>query len=302
MSAFYRSAPSARQAGSGTKASSAVLRISELLKESVAKLQASDSPRLDTEILICHALGKNRAWMYAHRDALLDSDQVFACRSMIARRAAGEPVAYITGAREFWSLPIDVNPDVLIPRPESELLVELALQELPCDKTCRVLDAGTGSGCLALAIAGMRPHASITATDNSSKALDVARSNARKLALNNITFRCTNWFDGLNSEHFDLIVCNPPYVASDDIHLSEGDVRFEPLEALQSGLDGLNDIRHIICHARPILKPHGSLILEHGFDQQARITQLLSDARYSAIRGYEDLHGLDRAISAKADG
>ncbi len=214
--------------------------------------------------------------------------------ALLERRLQGEPVAYILGEREFFGLKFKVTPDTLIPRPDTELLVELALQHMPENKGWRVLDMGTGSGAIALSIAHSRPDAEVTAADASGAALDVARENAGRLGVRNISFLQSDWFSALSGQRFDLIVSNPPYIAAADRHLTQGDVRFEPLSALASGADGLDDIRKIVGQAGAYLEHGAWLLLEHGYDQAAQVRDLLHQNGFVEIFSEKDIAGIDR--------
>ena len=234
--------------------------------------------RLDAELLLLHALGKPRSWLFAHAGDAPEMDVQTAFSALVERRAGGEPVAYITGRQGFWSLELEVTPATLIPRPETELLVELALARLPRDAPCAVADLGTGSGAIALAIASERPLARIVATDASSAALDVARRNAQRLGLGNVAFAHGDWLAPLAGQRFALVVSNPPYIEAADPHLARGDLRFEPATALASGADGFDDIRHIVHAARAYLEPGGWLLFEHGWNQGEASRNLLKAA------------------------
>lgn len=259
----------------------------------------SPAPRLDAEVLLADLLGKERAWLYAHPAEPLEPSIRERLRERVARRLAGVPIAYITGNREFWSLPLRVNPDTLIPRPETELLVETALERLPQHEPVRLLELGTGCGAISLALARERPDAAITATDASRAALDVARDNARRLGLDSVTFLCGDWFEAVTGLRYDLIVCNPPYVRDDDEHLRQGDCRFEPRSALTAGPGGLDAIRRIAAEAGGHLVAGGHLLLEHGPDQRNEVVAILSDADFRDIRSLNDLAGLTRVVTAR---
>ena len=258
---------------------------------------------LDAQVVLAHVLAKDRAWLAAHADEPLTRDQEAAFFVLAKRRRDGEPVAYLTGVREFWGLPLRVSPAVLIPRPETETLVELALSRLPVDRDLRVLDLGTGSGAIALALAHERPRARVLATDRSTEALAVAEVNARSLEIGNVAFARSDWYDGLpdawRDVAFDLIASNPPYVAIDDPHLREGDVRFEPAAALVSGFDGLAAIRQIVAGARAHLAPGGTLVVEHGYDQAERVRELFVEAGFAAIVTARDLAGIPRVLAGR---
>ena len=250
--------------------------------------------RVDAEVLLAYALDKPRSWLIAHADDLLSPDYAAAYTVLIEQREAGEPVAYITGRRGFWSLDLEVTPATLIPRPETELLVELALERLPVDRACRVLDLGTGSGAIALAIAHERPAAQIVATDASTDALEVAQHNARRHHIGNVNFMHGDWFAPLGDNCFDIIVSNPPYIESSDPHLQQGDLRFEPISALASGDDGLDDIRRIVRDAGFHLAPGGWLLFEHGWHQGDAARMLLRDAGFVELSTVCDLEQRDR--------
>lgn len=264
--------------------------ISELLAEASRLLTASsDSPRLDAEILLCHLLDKDRAYLIAWPEKELEPDLAETYQQYLQRRLKGEPIAYITGHKEFWSLNLNVSPDTLIPRPETEHLVEYIIEHFPADKPIRLVDLGTGSGAIALAIASERPRWSILATDQSPEALQIARQNTMQLKLDSVEFRPGRWFQPLENELFDIIVSNPPYIAERDEHLSLGDVRFEPVSALASGPDGLDDIRQIADQARQHLKPGGLLIIEHGYDQKQKIFDIFTSMGYLKISQLDDI-------------
>ena len=272
--------------------------IRQLLAGDAARLAAAlgldaASARFEVQYLLQRVLDQPRAWLLAHDDHVLSEKQRDAYQAMLQRRLAGEPVAYIFGEREFYGLRLKVTPATLIPRPETELLVELALQRLPQRGT--VLDLGTGSGAIALAIAHARPDAAVTAVDASAAALAVAEQNARSLGIGNVRFVHGNWFAPLAQPCFDLIVSNPPYVAAHDPHLQQGDLPFEPRSALASGEDGLDDIRHIVAQAPSHLRPGGWLLLEHGYDQAAPVRALLMQAGFAQVFSAHDLAGIERS-------
>jgi release factor glutamine methyltransferase len=274
--------------------------ISEMLRTATRELQATSStPRLDAEVLVMHACGLNRSRLVTHgRDALTDEQQR-RLEKLLAQRRQGIPIAYLTGTREFWSLEFTVSPATLIPRPETELLVEKALALVPRDAEWTIADLGTGCGAIALALAKERPHCRVIATDISPQALEVARSNAMKFGLTNIEFREGNWFEPLNDMQLDMIVSNPPYVRANDTHLDQGDVRFEPELALAAGPDGLDAIRRIALSARERLNPAAWILLEHGWDQAAAISRLLHGLGYRNIVCYPDLSGRDRITACR---
>ncbi|MEK6592098.1 MAG: peptide chain release factor N(5)-glutamine methyltransferase [Pseudomonadota bacterium] len=257
-------------------------------------LRESGLAAADARVLLRHVLGWSPAQLASRADASLPPPLVAAFGALVSRRAVGEPVAYITGEREFYGLMFKVTPAVLIPRPETELLVELALERIPPDTPCRVLDLGTGSGCVALAIASQRPQARITATDCSQDALNVAAANAHALGVRNIEFARGDWFDAPDIRHFDLIVSNPPYIAAGDLHLGQGDLRFEPRGALAAGADGLDCIRTIVRGASTRLSAGGWLLFEHGYDQARVCRELLRITGFGAVCSRPDLAGIAR--------
>jgi len=265
-----------------------------------ARSLRGDDARVEAELLFVHVLGVSRAWLVAHADDELGDEKRAAFDALIARRARGEPVAYLTGSRGFHALELRVTPDVLIPRPETELLVELALQRIPGNAECRIADLGTGSGAIALAIARARPGARVLGTDASERALVIAGENARHLGLTNVEFAQGDWCAALGDGcDFDLIVSNPPYIAEDDPHLREGDLRFEPRAALASGPDGLDAIRIIIRDARTRLRAGGWLLLEHGFEQGTAVRTLLEISGYREVFTGRDLEGRERVTGAR---
>ena len=248
------------------------MNIRDLLIQATRQLSPhSDTARLDAEVLLCHVLDNNRAYLLTWPERALTADQRNQFQQLLDARLAGRPVAHLIGQREFWSLSLKVTADTLIPRPDTELLVEQILQTYAQDSVLQVVDLGTGSGAIAIALASERPHWSIIATDVSEKALQVAQHNAERLNLKTIEFRQGDWFEPLHGLSFDIIVSNPPYIARNDPHLSQGDVRFEPLRALVSGAEGLDDIENICQQASDYLNPGGLLIVEHGYDQAEKI-------------------------------
>lgn len=275
--------------------------IEAALSAATKQLNHSDSPRLDAELLLCAVLAQSRSYLFTWPERELNEEQQRQFQAMLARRTDGEPVAHILGERGFWSLDLKVTPATLIPRPETELLVEAALAHLP-EGGGRVADLGTGTGAIALAIAAECPQCEVVAVERSEAALQVARENGDKHHLKNVTFQLGSWFEPIENKRFLLIVSNPPYICADDPHLSEGDVRFEPITALASGPDGLDDIRVIIAGAADHLEPGGWLLLEHGYDQGEAVCQLLREARFEAVEGLQDLQGHHRVSQGRWSG
>ena len=273
--------------------------LQDILRNDSKQLEAAldidpGSARIEVQCLLQAVLQVNRAWLLAHPEHSLDADRHARYMALFERRLAGEPIAYLLGEREFYGLTFKVLPATLIPRPETELLVDLALQRIPQHGMCRVLDLGTGSGAIALSIAHARPDAEVVAVDASPAALEIAQLNAQRLNLGNVRLLRSDWFSALNSESFDMIVSNPPYIAAGDVHLAQGDVRFEPRAALVSGTDGLDDIRRICSQAKAHLRPKGWLIFEHGYDQAARVRALLQQSGLEEIFSARDLSGIER--------
>lgn len=268
-----------------------MLTIESLLN--AAELPDSPTPRLDAELLLAHALGKSRSYLHAWPERELDAPQLERYRAALARRQAGEPVAYILGQQGFWSLELEVASHTLIPRPDTELLVETVLALLPATPAA-LLDLGTGTGAIALALASERPAWQVTGVDRVPEAVALAERNRARLKLANAGFVASHWFSALAGQRYQLIVSNPPYIAADDRHLGEGDVRFEPSSALVAGVDGLDDIRLIIAQAPGYLEAGGWLLLEHGFDQAAAVRELLSARGFSAVESRRDLGGHER--------
>lgn len=268
--------------------------LADALRSATERLAMQESARSDAELLLAQVLGQSRSYLRAWPERALSEAQAREFAARVARRAAGEPIAHIVGLREFWSLELEVNADTLIPRPDTERLVELALARIPAAADWRILDLGTGSGAIALALAHERPHCRVDASDASAAALAVAARNAQKLGLSNVRFVHGRWFEPFTGQGFDVIVSNPPYVRTDDPHLSQGDVRFDPRSALVSGTDGLDDLRVIIRAAPAHLRPGGWLLVEHGYDQAAAVTGLLVQAGFGATGTAEDFGGQPR--------
>jgi release factor glutamine methyltransferase len=250
--------------------------------------------KLEAQLLLQTVLNVDRAWLIAHESDALQADTHVQYQALVSRRLNGEPIAYILGYREFYGLSFKVSPATLIPRPDTETLVETALSKLPQQERVAVLDLGTGSGAIALAIAKHRPLCSVLALDASEAALAVAKNNADRLSIVNANFLQSDWFSELGLQRFELIVSNPPYIEEHDAHLSQGDLRFEPVSALASGKDGLNDIRRIISDCLVYLKPQGWLMLEHGYNQAHAVSALMAEHGLVSVETIQDLSGNDR--------
>jgi release factor glutamine methyltransferase len=260
---------------------------------------AGDAPRLDAEVLLAHVLERDRAYLRTWPERLLDPAEAHAFWHLVERRAQGEPIAYLTGEREFWSRRFAVRPGVLIPRPETELLVEVALGFIPSDAPAHAVDLGTGSGAIAVTLAAERPRAAVLATDVSPDALAIARENAARHGVLNLRFGQGDWFAAVpEALSFDIVASNPPYIAEHDPHLRQGDLRFEPALALAAGPDGLDALATIAREARTRLKPGGRLLLEHGYDQADALADLLAELGFAEIAHHRDLQGHRRATSA----
>jgi len=268
------------------------------LRAAASELSTSESPRRDAEILLEHVTGKARTYLLAFGETLLTPEQEAQLAALLARRKTGEPVAHLTGEREFWSLPLSVSAATLIPRPDTECLVEQALARLP-DGPCRILDLGTGTGAIALALASERPDCQVTAVDVMPDAVALAQRNLARLGFSNVQINQSSWFSALAQHAFEMIVSNPPYIDEHDPHLSQGDVRFEPLTALVAANDGLADIEHIITTAREHLVPGGWLLLEHGWTQGAAVRALYSAAGYASVETCRDYGGNERLTLGK---
>ena len=272
-------------------------RIDEALRGARARIDATDA-----ELLLAHVLGASRGWLFAHSTDALPAARGQDFEVLVARRAAGEPVAYLVGHRGFWSLDLRVTPDTLIPRPETELLVELALARMPRTSAMGVADLGTGSGAIALAIARERPNARVVATDASAAALGVARGNALAHRLEHVDFRLGSWCAALAGDRFELIVSNPPYIAEADPHLGQGDLRHEPRSALAAGPDGLDDIRVIVRDAPGHLVDGGWLLVEHGFAQGPAVRALFEAEGLVDVETKRDLEERDRVTLGRRRG
>ena len=270
--------------------------VASLLAAAVAKLtRSTESPRLDAEVLLAHVLARPRSHLHAWPEQRLDAGPAHAFAELVARRANGIPVAYLTGVREFFSMPLEVDPAVLIPRPETELLVELALERIPADAALCILDAGTGSGAIALAIAAARPRCQVVASDISPAALAVAARNAERFAPGRLALVAGDWLAPFAGQSFDVIVSNPPYVPQADPHLERGDVRAEPRGALAAGVDGLDAIRMVARQAPRCLRAYGWLIIEHGHDQREAVADILKRHGARPPETARDLAGKPRA-------
>lgn len=259
-----------------------------------AALAMSGLVPFEARLLLAHVVERDRAWLAAHGDAPLTREQALAFDALARRRRDGEPVAYLIGRREFFGLDLEITRDVLIPRPETELLVELALTWLGRDGSARALDLGSGSGAVALAIACQRPSCGVVGADVSAAAVALARRNAERLGISNATFIESDWFTCVPPERFGLIVANPPYVAEEDPHLARGDLRFEPASALTSGNDGLDAMRAIVATAPSYLAPRAALAIEHGYDQAVAVQTLLRESGLRDIASARDLAGIPR--------
>ncbi len=270
------------------------MNIVEALEYGRAALSDSDSPEVDSQVLLGHILECTRSYFHTWPEKKLTLDQQKQFETFIEQRQKGKPVAHITGQRGFWSLNLTVTPDTLIPRPDTELLVSLALEKLKPEMT--VADLGTGTGAVGLSLAQEVPSINLFASDASPAALDIARINAINNKISNVQFWQGSWLDAIKADCLDMIVSNPPYIEADDEHLSQGDVRFEPLTALASGLDGLDDIRHITVQAQQCLNPAGWLLIEHGYHQAGQVQQLFSAAGFVNVSSHKDYGDNDRVV------
>ncbi len=272
----------------------------EILSKTLAV--SADEAGVDARLLLQHALNVNHAWLISHAKDKLSDEQIDVFNALLQRRLAGEPMAYILSQREFYGLNLKTTKATLIPRPDTETLVEAALAKISTDNVVSVLDLGTGTGSIALAIASQRPLANITAVDFSHEALQVAKENAASLKLNHVKFIESSWFSAFTADpnkSFYVIVSNPPYISENDVHLSQGDLRFEPISALASGVDGLDDIRMIIKQAPQYLNQGGWLMLEHGYDQAAAVASLLSERGFTQVSHVLDLAGIQRVTMGR---
>jgi len=262
-------------------------------------VESSDSALLDAEVILCYVLDKPRSHLRAWPEKELSNDQQIQFLSLIKQRQQGTPVSYITGDREFWSRSFKVTSDVLIPRPDTELLIELSLDILTTKTKADIIDLGTGSGIIAITLAAECPDITVIATDLSQQALDIAKQNATTHKTHTVKFIKSSWFENIPESKFDLVVSNPPYIDCNDIHLSQGDVRFEPDSALIADENGLKDIKDIADNARHYLKQNGTLLIEHGFDQQVAVQAIFKTYKYSKIQTHTDLSGNPRVTSAQ---
>ena len=272
--------------------------IKQILTEARTTLTSPDA-RLEAELLLEAICAISRSRQFSHPDEQLREDQFEQYKSALERRLSGEPLAHITGRRGFWDVDLRVTPDVLIPRSDTEILVEQALQRIPYNARWQIADLGTGSGAIAIVIARERPQCELTATDNSAAALALARENATALGVNNISFVAGSWGQPLKLRQFDVILSNPPYIRTDDPHMLRGDLPAEPIQALVSGSDGLDAIRRIIEDSATSLKPNGWLLLEHGYDQAAEVSALLQHADFNEIFTQKDYGGNSRVTGGR---
>lgn len=274
--------------------------IQSALESAIKQLDTSSSTaRLDAEILLSHILGKNRSFLRAWPESELATTQIKQYQKLIEARKQSTPIAYLTGQREFWSNNFAVNPNVLVPRPETELLVEMALEVIPSNQSTSILELGTGSGIIGISLAMERPNVSVLATDICSAALNTARHNAKEKCVSNIDFQSSNWFESISAKKYDLIISNPPYIAEGDPHLMINDLVFEPDIALKSGPSGMEALSTIAKHARNWLNPGGHLMLEHGYQQASDLHEILSGFGYNDTKTRHDLQGHLRATQCR---
>lgn len=273
--------------------------ILHLIKEGENTLCGNDVPRMEAEMLLAHTLGKERSYLRAWPEQVVPPEHMNQYRHHLGRRRQGHPIAYLTGRQEFWSLELAVNEHTLIPRPETELLVEHALENIPLDQHLDIADLGTGSGAIALAIAKERPRCRIHASDVSQDTLTVAENNARRHQLNNVRFYQGHWFDAFDQQRFHMVLSNPPYIAEHDVHLTQGDLRYEPRTALTCGLSGLEAIIQIVKSAKLFMHPNAWLYLEHGYQQADEIRKILIDQSYAAVKTLRDLNRHERVTQAQ---
>lgn len=271
--------------------------IASLLRN--AELPDSPTARLDVELLLAAALGKPRSFLHTWPERIVSTEAAQAFEGYLKRRRTGEPVAYILGQQGFWNIDLEVATHTLIPRPETEMLVETALELVPGAIPHRLLDLGTGTGAIALSLAKDRPQWTVTAVDRVEEAVELAERNRQRLHLDNARVLQSHWFSAVEGQRFDVILSNPPYIASSDPHLVEGDVRFEPSSALVSGADGLDDLRLIVSQAPEHLEAGGWLLLEHGYDQATAVRALLAEAGYLEAQSWRDLAGIERVSGGR---
>jgi release factor glutamine methyltransferase len=272
----------------------------ELLQKAEQGINCSESARLDAEILLCDVMEFSRSIIYSHPEQVVPDDKTVLFQSLIKQRQQGHPIAHLTGKKEFWSLELIINIDTLIPRPETELLVETALQKIPKAAEFNILDLGTGSGAIAIAIAFERPHCNIVATDINANALAIAKKNAETHHLKNIKFYHSDWYQNIPPQKFDLIVSNPPYIKQGDEHLMQGDVRFESKLALVAGTDGMQAINMILENAKVYLASEACLLIEHGYDQKTLVQETFQKHNFNQIKTFQDLSGHDRITLGQA--
>ena len=270
------------------------MQLNAAIQTATALLTESDSATLDAEVLLCLVLKKQRSYLRAWPDLDLPADLALQFWALIEQRKQGLPIAYLTGYREFWSRDFQVTPDVLIPRADTEILIELCLKLIPTDNSCKIIDLGTGSGIIAITLAAERPLAELTGTDFSLAALAIAKANAKQHQISNVQFYQSDWFASVPNGKYQFIVSNPPYIAEDDEHLQIGDLRFEPRSALSALDSGLRDIRIIAKEAYQRLESGGYLLIEHGYDQQESVQRIFNDCHYQQVQTVTDLAGLPR--------
>ncbi len=276
-----------------------MVTVAELLRKAEQSINCSAGSRLDAEILLCHVMQTSRPKIYSHPEKTVSDDKTMLFQSLLKQRLQGRPIAHLTGEKEFWSLELAINEDTLIPRPETELLVETALQKIPVDEELNILDLGTGSGAVAIAIASERPRCHLIGTDINKNALTTAKQNAATHCLKNIQFYHSDWYRNIPPQNLDLIVSNPPYIKQGDKHLTQGDVRFESRLALVAGSDGMQAINIIIEHAGAWLADAASLFIEHGRDQKTRVQETFRKHRFKQIKTFQDIAGHDRVTSGR---
>ncbi|WP_269520429.1 peptide chain release factor N(5)-glutamine methyltransferase [Alteromonas sp. BMJM2] len=276
------------------------MRIDEALTWAVALLEGGESPSVDAKVLLANTLNVNQTYLFTWPDKVLDSQSLHRFQKAVERRRLGEPVAYIIGERDFWTLKLATSPHTLIPRPDTEVLVEQVLKRIPSDITRQtqssfsICDLGSGTGAIALALASELPHVHVTGVDFKAQAVELAKQNAVNNGIKNVTFLHSDWFTELGDKQFNIIVSNPPYIEDTSDYLSQGDVKFEPKSALTSGEDGLRDIRHIISVSQEYLLSDGLLAFEHGFNQGAAVAELLGEAGFIDVETIKDYGGNDR--------